>query len=61
MQKNLWWGLTKGKKKDLINSYLETFCDVFKTGVPTNAPGSSESGREHTAGGGPSSLGLQRK
>ena len=48
-------------KSDLINSYLEIFCDAFEIGVPTNASGSSGSGREYTIGDGSSILGLQRK
>lgn len=47
-------------KNDVINYYLETFCAAFEIGVPTNAPGSSGSGREYTTEDG-SILGLQRK
>lgn len=53
--------LTLSFKSNLINSYLEIFCDAFEIGVPTKASGSSRSGREYTTGDGASILGLQRK
>ena len=50
--------LTLPFKNDQINSYLEILCDAFVIGVPTNASGSSGSGREYATGGGSSTLGL---